>query len=138
MRRVVPTLLCVVLLASACSDDDSTSDTVAADVTSATTPAADVTGTTSSSPTDDESAICAALDELEASGDALRDVEVVAQGTNALEAAFSDVKDNLAAVRESAGDGLSEALERCRRCVRWAPGRVCRVPIPRSRKAPRC
>ncbi len=110
MRRVLPTLLCVALLASACSDDDSTSDTVAADGTLATTAAADAAGATSS-PAADESAFCAALDELEASGDALRDVDVVAQGTDGLQAAFNDLKDTLAAVRESAGDGLRETLD---------------------------
>ena len=43
--------------------------------------------------------------------DALANVDVVAEGTNGVTAAVSDVKDDLAALRSSAGDELEPQVQ---------------------------
>ena len=48
---------------------------------------------------------------MRTSVDALTNLDVVAEGTNAVRAAVSDVKDDLAAVRSSAGSELRPQVE---------------------------
>ncbi|HSK25396.1 MAG TPA: hypothetical protein VK894_00620 [Jiangellales bacterium] len=89
----------VLLLAAACGADDTG--------TSATTPEATTTAdatTPAASPQPSGSGdVCAARDDLQQSLAALGGVDVVAGGTDALEAAVGDVEDDLAAVRSAAG-----------------------------------
>ena len=48
---------------------------------------------------------------MRTSVDALTNLDVVAEGTNSLTAAVDDVKDDLAAMRSSAGDELRPQVE---------------------------
>ena len=55
--------------------------------------------------------MCADRDELASSVEALQDVDVVAEGTNGVEAAIADIKDDLDALRTSAGAELQPQVE---------------------------
>jgi len=57
---------------------------------------------------------CADRDALQSSIDSLTDVDVVAEGTNGLEAAVDAVSDDLAAVQESAGDDIQPEVDAVR------------------------
>jgi len=62
--------------------------------------------TACSSKTDDEAALCDNIDSLGASIQALKDVNVVQDGTDALKSSIDDLKDQLKAVADSATDVL--------------------------------
>ena len=87
-RWVGRLVACVALMAafSACGDDD---DPSSSDET--TTTAAD-DDTTTTAPTDD---VCADREALSSSVDALKDVDVAAEGTNGVTAAVEDVSTDL-------------------------------------------
>ena len=119
VRAVVACVLLGALMVSCGDDDDSAS-------TAATTPAtpfatAEPTGTATTAPAADSSAtgsstapsgdVSADREALRTSVDALTNLDVVAEGTNAVTAAVSDVKDDLAAVRSSAGSELRPQVE---------------------------
>jgi hypothetical protein len=101
--------LAVVLVMSACGGDDTGSD--AAGPTSGSTTAATEPGDGTTSPGSDATAdVCAARDDLEQSVQALGDMDVVAGGTDAVEAALGDVRDDLAALRGAAGSDLQDEV----------------------------
>lgn len=62
--------------------------------------------TACSSKTDDEAALCDNIDSLDASIQALKDVNVIQDGTDALKSSVEDLKDRLKAVADSATDVL--------------------------------
>jgi hypothetical protein len=105
-----------IVLVGACGGDDDSSTTatagVATTIAASATTAPAATGTTvagsSAAPSTD---VCADRDELASSVDALQDVDLVAEGTNGVEAAIADVKDDLEAVRASAGAELQPQVE---------------------------
>ncbi len=104
------------VLVAACGGDDDSSTTVTVDVTTsiaaAATTAPAATGTTvtgsSAAPSSD---VCADRDELASSVEALQDVDVVAEGTNGVEAAIADVQDDLDALKASAGAELQPQVQ---------------------------
>jgi hypothetical protein len=79
----------ITVLMAACGDDD--------DSSSSTTAASDP--------------VCADAEALQSSVAALKDVDLVAEGTNAASAAISAVKDDLTALKESAGDELQPQVQ---------------------------
>ena len=110
VRRVVACLAMAALVAS-CGSDDSSSTS---DSTSETSPApaastADSTpDETSAAPSGD---VCADREALRDSVAALADVDLVAEGTNGAKSAISAVKDDLAALRSSAGSELEPEVQ---------------------------
>ena len=107
--RVVA-LLAMGALVAACGSDDSSSTS---DSTSATSPAATSTADstsdeTSAAPSGD---VCADREALRDSVAALADVDLVAEGTNGATSAISAVKDDLAALRTSAGSELEPEVQ---------------------------
>lgn len=97
MRRLLPALLLVTFVAVACSDDESSTTTAAATETTA--------------PAEGTTALCAALDDVRGSIDALTSFDLVTQGTDALSTAVTDIKDSLAALRETASEGLRAKVD---------------------------
>jgi hypothetical protein len=65
----------------------------------------------SSSTTASSDPVCADAEALRSSVAELRDVDLVAEGTNGASAAISAVKDDLAAVKESAGEELQPQVQ---------------------------
>ena len=119
VRAVVACVVLGVVMVSCGDDDDSAS-------TAATTPAtplatAGTTSTETTAPAAESSAtgsstapsgdVCADREALRTSVDALTNVDVVAEGTNGVTAAVSDVKEDLAALRSSAGDELQPQVQ---------------------------
>ena len=85
VRAVVACVALGVLMVS-CSDDDDSSATTVPDV-------------------------CADREALQSSVAALKDLDVVAEGTNGLKAAVADVKEDLTELRASAGDELQPQVQ---------------------------
>jgi hypothetical protein len=121
--------LAVGVLVSACgSDDPDSSATATVDASSdteasATTPETDATaapdatsdtGASDTSGSDSTGDPCADRDALRESIGNLADVDVVADGTNGLTDAIDAVSDDLAAVRDSAGDDMKPEVEAVR------------------------
>lgn len=76
-----------------------------------------------------EERLCEDRDALESSLRALRDVDIVAEGTSGVQAALSDVEEDLQALRDSASenfgdevDALRDALDDLRTAVEGADG----------------
>ena len=116
VRWAVACTVTGVLLVSCGDDDDDTSaaTTASASVTtaaSATTTASSAATTTGSSvaPANDE--LCADREALSTSVDKLKDLDLVAEGTNGVKSAVTDVKDKLEALRTSAGDELKPQVD---------------------------
>jgi hypothetical protein len=86
----------------------STTGASSAPATATTTAPAPAT-TTATAPASDD--VCADREALRSSVDALVDVDVVAEGTDGVSAAIADVKDNLTALRGSAGDELQPDVQ---------------------------
>jgi hypothetical protein len=116
----------IAVLMGSCGDDDddsqSTADVASTTVSTAgassapaTAPAPATTAATAtapaaaSAPASDD--VCADREALRSSVDALVDVDVVAEGTDGVTAAIADVKDNLTALRGSAGDELQPDVQ---------------------------
>ena len=95
VRRVVAGIAFGVLVASCGSDSSSTATTSAA-----TTQSGAASGD-----------VCADREALSSSVDALKNVDVTAEGTNGLNAAVSAVKDDLTALRASAGSELRPQVD---------------------------
>ena len=121
--RLRALVACVVFgaLMVSCGDDDdddsaSTAATTPATRTRRTEPtstatAPDAESSVTESSTAPSGDICADREALRTSVDALTNLDVVAEGTNSLTAAVDDVKDDLAAMRSSAGDELRPQVE---------------------------
>ena len=115
-------MACVLLgvLMVSCGDDDDSASTAA------TTPAtpfatAGPTSTATTSPAESSATgsstapsgdVCADREALRTSVDALTNVDVVAEGTNGVTSAVADVKDDLAALRSSAGAELQPQVRK--------------------------
>jgi hypothetical protein len=104
-----------------CGDDDD--DSASTGATTTATPLATIgpTSTATTAPAAQSSAtgsstapsgdVCTDREALRTSVDALKDLDVVAEGTNGVTAAVSAVKDDLAALRSSAGPELQPHVE---------------------------
>jgi hypothetical protein len=93
--RTAMSATALVFVLGACGGDNSSSSVVTTVTTSATS-------TTASG----NAALCAARDSLKSSIDDVRSVDVIKNGTSALQAALTKVKDNLQAVKAAAGADL--------------------------------
>jgi uncharacterized phage infection (PIP) family protein YhgE len=102
--------LAVVLMLSACGGDDTGSDAAGPTGGSTATTTTEPTDTTTSPGPDTTADVCAARDDLEQSIQDLRGMDVVAGGTDAVEAALGDVRDDLAALRTAAGSDLQDEV----------------------------
>jgi len=89
--------LATLLALSACGDDDD-GDQAANSTAEATT-------------TSTGDALCAAIDDAEQDIRALGDIDVVAEGTDAVEADLTTIRDDLAEIRELAPDTAPEEAE---------------------------
>jgi len=131
-RRIAACLAIGVLGVSCGSDDDSDSastadtetvDTATPDATTGDTESTDAETSATAAPdsteapdstSDSTGDPCADRDALRDSIQALVDVDVVADGTNGLTTAIEAVTDDLAAVRESAGDDIEPEVDAVR------------------------
>jgi hypothetical protein len=102
--------LAVVLVLSACGGDDTGSDAAAPTGGSTATATTEPSEATTSPGPDATADLCAARDDLEQSVQALGDVDVVAGGTDAVEAALGDVREDLAALRGASGSDLQDEV----------------------------
>ena len=91
-RRVVA-CLAVAVLVGACGDDDDDSSDAA---------------TTTTTPGD---AVCSDSEALQSSIAGLTSLDVSAEGTNALESALADVKDDLSELRSSVSEALQPQVQ---------------------------
>ena len=66
---------------------------------------------------DDSSALCTDRDQLSASVQALGDVDVTADGTDALRTAVDDVVDDVDQLAEDAGDELGDEVDAVRDAI---------------------
>jgi hypothetical protein len=101
------------LLLVSCGDDDDTTS-AATTGTSATTTAPSAASTTAAAGTTvagGSDQLCADREALLDSVDALKEMDFAAEGVDGVKAAVTDVKDNLAALRESAGDELRPQVD---------------------------
>ena len=117
VRWAVACTVTGVLLVSCGDDDDSTSAattasgsvTTAASATTTASSAATTAAGTSVAPANEE--LCADREALRTSVDGLKDIDLVAEGTNGVKSAVTAVKDDLAALRASAGDELKPQVD---------------------------
>jgi hypothetical protein len=104
-----------VLLVSCGDDDDtSTATTASASVTtaaSATTTASSTATTTGSSAAPPSDELCADREALRTSVDKLKDIDLAAEGIDGVKSAVTGVKDDLEALRASAGDELKPQVD---------------------------
>jgi hypothetical protein len=98
-HRAIAGALATLLALSACGDDDDGDQAVNSTTTAETT-------TTS---TGDE--LCAAIDDAEQDIRALGDIDVLAEGTDAVEASLTTIRDDLAEIRDLAPDTAPEEAE---------------------------
>jgi hypothetical protein len=98
-HRALAGALATLLALSACGDDDD-GDQVA---NSTTTAEATTTSTTE--------ALCAAIDDLEQEISVLADSDVLADGTDAVEARLTTIREDLAEIRDLAPDTAPEEAE---------------------------
>jgi hypothetical protein len=113
LARAAVACIATTVFVGACGDDstDSQSTTAASATASAATPeatqgASTAVSTAGASSPGGSGDVCADREALRSSVDALTDVDVVAEGTNGVTAAIAGVKDDLTALRESAGAEL--------------------------------
>jgi hypothetical protein len=95
-HRVLAVALTTLLALSACGDDDD------GDQAANTSTTAEATTTT----TGDE--LCAAIDDAEQDIGALADIDVLAEGTDAVEARLTTIREDLAEIKELAPDTAPE------------------------------
>ncbi|MGH9250105.1 MAG: hypothetical protein ACRD0W_11380 [Acidimicrobiales bacterium] len=91
--------LATLLALGACGDDDDGDQ------------AADSTTTAEASTTSTGDALCAAIDDLEQDIAALGDPDVLAEGTDAVEASLTTIREDLAEIRDLAPDTAPEDAE---------------------------
>jgi hypothetical protein len=84
--------LAILLALSACGDDDDSDQ------------AANSTTTAEATTTSTSEALCAAIDDAERDIGALVDVDVLAEGTDAVEASLTTIREDLAEIKELAPD----------------------------------
>jgi hypothetical protein len=96
-RRLVAVLIPMVVLAGACGDDDDGGSSAG--------------GNGGGDGGDDSAAVCDARADLDASVNDLSDVDVAAEGTNALDAALGEVGDDVQAVADAAQEDLSDEVD---------------------------
>ena len=114
-RRIAACVAVGLFLAACGSDDENSSST---DTVNAGTSAVESVPPAASDATEEPAGTsdaggdpCADRDALRTSIEGLTDVDVVAEGTNGLEAAIAAVTDDLAAVQESAGDDIQPEVD---------------------------
>ena len=93
------TALATLLALSACGDDDDGDQ------------AANSTTTAEATTTSTSDALCAAIDDAEQDIRALGDSDVLAQGTDAVGASLTTIRDDVAEIRELAPDTAPEEAE---------------------------
>lgn len=98
-HRVLVGALAVLLALGACGDDDDGDET------------ADSTTTAEATTTSTGEALCDAVDDLEQDIGSVGDIDVVAEGTNAVEASLSAIRDDFAEIRELVPDTAPEEAD---------------------------
>jgi hypothetical protein len=96
-HRALAGALAIVLALSACGDDDDQ--------------AANSTTTAEPTTTSNGDALCAAIDDAEQDIRALGDIDVLAEGTDAVEASLTTIREDLAEIKELAPDTAPEEAE---------------------------
>ena len=91
-HRALAGALAILLLPGACGDDDDGNQ------------AANSTTTAEATTTSTGEALCAAIDDLEQDIGALGDIDVLAEGTDAVEASLTTIRNDLAEIRDLAPD----------------------------------
>ena len=98
-HRVLAGALATLLALSACGDDDDGGQ------------AANSTTTAEATTTSAGDELCAAIDDAEQDIAALGDIDVLAEGTNAVEASLTTIREDLAEIKELAPDTAPEESE---------------------------
>ena len=98
-HRVLAGALATLLALSACGDDDDGDQ------------AANSTTTAEATTTSAGDELCAAIDDAEQDIAALGDIDVLAEGTDAVEASLTTIREDLAEIRELAPDTAPEEAE---------------------------
>jgi len=98
-HRALAGALATLLVLSACGDDDDGDQ------------AANSTTTAEATTTSNGDALCAAIDDAEQDIRVLGDIEVLAEGTDAVGASLTTIRDDLAEIRELAPDTAPEEAE---------------------------
>jgi hypothetical protein len=96
-HRALAGALAIVLALSACGDDDDQ--------------AANSTTTAEPTTTSNGDELCAAIDDAEQAIGALADIDVLAEGTDAVEARLTTIREDLAEIKELAPDTAPEEAE---------------------------
>jgi ABC-type glycerol-3-phosphate transport system substrate-binding protein len=96
-HRALAGALAIVLALSACGDDDDQ--------------AANSTTTAEPTTTSNGDELCAAIDDAEQAIGALADIDVLAEGTDAVEARLTTMREDLAEIKELAPDTAPEEAE---------------------------
>ena len=91
-HRVLAGVLATLLALSACGDDDDGGQ------------AANSTTTAEATTTSTGDELCAAIDDAEQDIGAVGDIDVLAEGTNAVEASLTTIREDLAEIKELAPD----------------------------------
>jgi hypothetical protein len=98
-HRVLAGALATLLALSACGDDDDGDQ------------AANSTTTAEATTTSAGDELCAAIDDAEQDIAALADIDVLAEGTDAVEARLTTIREDLAEIKELAPDTAPEEAE---------------------------
>ena len=98
-HRALAGALATLLALSACGDDDDGDQ------------AANSTTTAEATTTSTSEALCAAIDDAEQDIRALGDIDVLAAGTDAVEASLTTIREDLAEIRDLAPDTAPEEAE---------------------------
>jgi hypothetical protein len=98
-HRALAGALAILLAVSACGDDDDGDQ------------AANSTTTAEATTTSTGEALCAAIDDVEQDIRALGDIDVLAEGTDAVEASLTTIREDLAEITELAPDTAPEEAE---------------------------
>jgi uncharacterized phage infection (PIP) family protein YhgE len=96
-HRAIAGALATLLVLSACGDDDD-GDQAANSTAEATT-------------TSTSEALCAAIDDAEQDIGALADIDVLAEGTDAVKARLTTIREDLAKIKEQAPDTAPDEAE---------------------------
>jgi hypothetical protein len=99
------------LVAAACGDDDDSSSATTAAATTTAAGATTTAGGATTSGAGGNAQLCADRDALKTSITDLSPAEVVSGGVAGLQSTLTEIKDNLAAVRASAGDQLQPEID---------------------------
>ncbi|HET6921158.1 MAG TPA: hypothetical protein VFI46_17100 [Jiangellaceae bacterium] len=98
-HRALAGALAILLALSACGDDDDGDQ------------AANSTTTAEATTTSTREALCAAIDDVEQDIRALGDIDVLAEGTDAVEASLTTIREDLDEIKELAPDTAPEEAE---------------------------